>query len=666
MYNHYMAANRCPQCNAPNRVSARYCAECGAPLLGGIPDSRSKLEPVDSEHAHNNDYEGITLANRYRVEKELGRGGFGAVYKAWDQNLNRICALKENLDTSSEAQRQFAREASILANLSHPNLPRVTDHFSIPGRGQYLVMDFVEGQDLETILHQEGTPAIDQTLRWALQVTEALEYLHGQVPPVLHRDIKPANIRVTPKGQAMLVDFGLVKLYDPNLKTTMGARAVTPGYAPPEQYGQGKTDARSDLYALGATLYRSVTGKEPIESVQRVTGTTMPLAHQLNPHVPVVLSQIIDRLMALDPVNRYQSAAQLKADLSTIHAQAQNPPPSVASPLVAPTQVMDSSHLVRSYPQRQSAIQNAPAVGVAHQKTPSRPITTTGQKHSKVWLTMVAIFAIVAICGAAVFGFVGWALNTSGENTSATFTAAAQSTQIAQLNATATALSLAKPTPSTTSLKNENLPSPTASRSAIRRALILGLPDWPVRFEDDFTDSKNGWWVGENTATEHFDSIKSSIQGGYYRVELKAKEASNIWWVNNDKIQTGDHFIFATASQQMVGSGDAWRGLTFRHSGDSYYLFAIQDASKFGVWLYHNNVFSELLSPQTSFAINKGLLNHLLIVGQGSNFTFYINGQEVGKLSDTTLNAEGGGMYYEAGSSKVASFETDYIQTFAP
>src|SRR5512137_2167770 len=171
---------------------------------------------------------GQVFNNRYRIVKLLGQGGFGAVYRAWDSNLNKPCALKENLDVSPEAQRQFMREATILANLSHPNLPRVTDHFSLPGQGQYLVMDFVEGEDLASLQQRQGGALpVGQVLGWINQVADALTYMHSLQPPVVHRDIKPANIRITPEGRAMLVDFGLVKIYDPGMQTTLGARAVT-------------------------------------------------------------------------------------------------------------------------------------------------------------------------------------------------------------------------------------------------------------------------------------------------------------------------------------------------------------------------------------------------------------------------------------------------------
>jgi len=198
---------------------------------------------------------GQLLNSRYRIVKLLGQGGFGAVYRAWDTNLHGPVAVKENFDPSPASQNQFAREASMLFLLRHNNLPRVIDHFNIPGQGQYLVMDFIEGEDLQAMLDQTGGPLDEATvLPWIEQVCDALEYMHSQNPPVIHRDIKPANIKITPQGQAILVDFGIAKTFDPNLATTQGARAVTPGFSPNEQYGQGRTDARTDVYALGATL----------------------------------------------------------------------------------------------------------------------------------------------------------------------------------------------------------------------------------------------------------------------------------------------------------------------------------------------------------------------------------------------------------------------------
>ncbi len=267
---------------------------------------------------------GTILAQRYRIVKLLGQGGFGAVYKAWDTRLNAPCAVKENFETGEEAARQFAREASILANLRHPNLPKVIDHFSVQGQGQYLVMEYIEGEDLQEKLEQAvsgqrsaviGLPEA-QVLPWFEQICDALTYLHTRTPPIIHRDLKPANIRICPDGTAMLVDFGIAKQYDPQKRTTMGARAVTPGYAPFEQYGQEPTDTRTDVYALGATLYAALTGQTPVESIARTGGRPLPAPRSLNPAISIQAEAVILRAMALLPDQRYQNAAEFKRELS--------------------------------------------------------------------------------------------------------------------------------------------------------------------------------------------------------------------------------------------------------------------------------------------------------------------------------------------------------------
>lgn len=264
---------------------------------------------------------GQILKERYRIVELLGEGGFGAVYRAWDMNLNGPCAVKESFDVSPAAQSQFAREASILFNMRHPNLPRVFDSFSLPGQGRYLVMDYIQGEDLDHMIERTGMALTEsQALPWIIQVCDALSYLHSQNPPVIHRDIKPANIRITPDGQAMLVDFGIAKMYNPELKTTVGARAVTPGFSPPEQYGQGATDAQSDVYALGATLYALLTGQMPPDSVDLLAGNAAPPApaRVQNPTISSGVSAAIEKAMQLSKTQRYRSAAEFKAALQSV------------------------------------------------------------------------------------------------------------------------------------------------------------------------------------------------------------------------------------------------------------------------------------------------------------------------------------------------------------
>jgi hypothetical protein len=262
---------------------------------------------------------GQTLRNRYRIDALLGQGGMGAVYRAWDLNLNTAAVVKENLGYSSEAQKQFAREAGLLASLRHPNLPRVTDYFFLHGKGQYLVMDYIEGEDLGQILERQGPVSEALALNWICSVLDALHYLHSR--NVIHRDLKPANIKTCPDGQVFLVDFGLAKVYDPLVSTTAGARGVTPGYAPPEQYGEGHTDVRSDIYSVGATLYALLTGCVPPDVTKLVTGAAHLLSpQQLNPRILPRVAAAVLRAMQLRPVDRFQTVAELREELVACQA----------------------------------------------------------------------------------------------------------------------------------------------------------------------------------------------------------------------------------------------------------------------------------------------------------------------------------------------------------
>lgn len=274
--------------------------------------------------------QGFLLNNRYRIVRQLGQGGFGAVYQAYDTSLEVQCAVKENTSDAEFSSRQFFREATLLAQLRHPNLPRVTDYFSMPGQGQYLVMDYIEGQDLQAMLsqHPRGLPK-EQVLPWIAQVCDALQYLHSQTPPVVHRDIKPANIKITSKGQAVLVDFGIAKIYQPGTSTTIGAKALTPGFSPPEQYGAGgRTDPRSDIYALGATLYMLLTGKAPVESVERIVGHNLPAPRAINPSIPQNLNDAILKALAMDPAHRFQTIAPFAQAISSFRTAPRTAGPS--------------------------------------------------------------------------------------------------------------------------------------------------------------------------------------------------------------------------------------------------------------------------------------------------------------------------------------------------
>src|SRR5918912_636509 len=214
------------------------------------------------------------LQGRYRIVRQLGQGGMGAVYEAVDQRLDTTVALKETLFTDERLRKQFEREARLLARLHHPALPRVSDHFSETD-GQFLVMQFIPGDDLSEIMNRKrGLFPADQVLTWADQLLDALDYLHTQDPQIVHRDIKPQNLKLTSRGQIILLDFGLAKGSAGEMSKVGGAGSIlgyTPTYAPLEQIQGAGTDPRSDLYSLAATLYHLITGVTPPDALTRAT-----------------------------------------------------------------------------------------------------------------------------------------------------------------------------------------------------------------------------------------------------------------------------------------------------------------------------------------------------------------------------------------------------------
>jgi len=220
------------------------------------------------------------------------------------------------LYTTIAHSTQFHQEATILAGLRHPSLPRVSDHFVIEGVGEYLVMDYVKGQDLKELLDEHaGRLSEDEAVRIGVVVCDALDYMHSRTPPVIHRDIKPANLKITEGGHIILVDFGLAKHYEQGEMTAIGAKGVTSGYSPVEQYGEG-TDARSDIYALGATLYTLLTGQVPPEALDRAMGREeLPPMDKIVPGISEPLQAVIQKALAVKAESRYQSAQELKSAL---------------------------------------------------------------------------------------------------------------------------------------------------------------------------------------------------------------------------------------------------------------------------------------------------------------------------------------------------------------
>ena len=261
------------------------------------------------------------LQGRYKVVRQLGQGGMGTVYEAMDERLDTIVALKETFFADERLRKQFEREARLLARLHHPALPRVSDHFS-EGEGQFLVMQYIPGDDLSEMMAQRRGPfPAEQVLTWADQLLDALDYLHTQEPQIVHRDIKPQNLKLTQRGQIILLDFGLAKGQAGEISRVTTSASIfgyTPNYAPLEQIQGLGTDSRSDLYSLAATIYHLLTGTKPPDALTRaaalVNGQPDPLlsATELNPAVAPEVSNVLQQAMAQNREQRFPNASEMR------------------------------------------------------------------------------------------------------------------------------------------------------------------------------------------------------------------------------------------------------------------------------------------------------------------------------------------------------------------
>lgn len=286
----------CDACGAANPLTARCCQNCGT-LLPFRYTTGSLAQD-------------ILLAGRYQLLNRIGQGGMGAVYKAADTRFNhRSVAIKEMSSAGlpaarlQEAEAAFEREAHLLADLQHPNLPRIYDHFTENERS-YLVMDFIEGQTLEEYLERDrnGPRPLEMVVKWAEELCDVLTYLHTHEPPIVFRDLKPANVMLSSSGHVFLIDFGIARIFKPGKQHDTVALG-SPGYAAPEQYGKAQSTPRSDIYSLGALLHYLLTGVDPSEQP-----FFFRPASQLNPAVNPALESLLQQMLEMDSERRPASA----------------------------------------------------------------------------------------------------------------------------------------------------------------------------------------------------------------------------------------------------------------------------------------------------------------------------------------------------------------------
>ncbi|MEQ8186579.1 MAG: protein kinase [Candidatus Eremiobacterota bacterium] len=291
----------CAVCGAEHKATGKFCSECGSQKF--IEQDQEKLLLV----------RGDIIASRYKILDFLKAGGMGAVYKAEDLRLSKLCAIKELINQSLEGEEKkaafirFEREAKILSELEHPNLPRVIDYFTL-GNRHYLAMDYIDGEDLSGLLKRRGSKGLDEeeVVQWALQICDVLNYLHTRNPVVIYRDIKPSNIMLRRSdNKAMLIDFGIARTVALREEEGLTKTAIgTIGYMAPEQY-RGKADVRSDIYSLGATMHHLLSGKMPLPF------TLEPLKN-IRPDISSHVNAVVMTALRLNLNERFQSALEMK------------------------------------------------------------------------------------------------------------------------------------------------------------------------------------------------------------------------------------------------------------------------------------------------------------------------------------------------------------------
>ena len=297
---------RCSNCNHPNRLGARFCPKCGRPI-GQRPRYGTGLLPAST-----------VLRQRYVILGQIARGGQGAIYRVGDMRLTgKVWALKEMSESAAapqvgrqEAIDSFRREAEMLAQLEHLNLPKVVDIFEEQDK-QYMVMEFIDGKTLLKLMEEACGPLpVDLVLEWAEQLCDVLGYLHGQKPPIVYRDMKPQNVmEVSGTHAVKVIDFGIARFYAAGKKKDT-VKMGTPGYAPPEQYGKGQTDGRADVYALGAMLHYLLTRRDPATELFK-----FPPVRSLNSTVPREVDDAIMKAVSIRVESRHASMQEMSRAL---------------------------------------------------------------------------------------------------------------------------------------------------------------------------------------------------------------------------------------------------------------------------------------------------------------------------------------------------------------
>ena len=551
---------------------------------------------------------GDTLQNRYRVMSLLGKGGMGAVFRTWDTRLNIHVALKEmtpqpGLDHNTLAQlrQQFQQEATVLARLDHPNLVDVTDFFE-ENDNAYLVMRFIEGESMANRIKRLGPLPERDVLIWTSQLLDALAYCHGR--DVIHRDIKPQNIVISPEGRAMLVDFGLAKLWnpqDPRTRTVMRG-AGTPEYAPPEQYdmGAGHTDARSDIYSVGATVYQALTAKAPPSATQRMASpVSFVPPRRINASISPAIEKITLKAMEIAMERRYQSAQEMRQAVMAVLQPSSTARRAVAQPrrrVAHPTETAPPAK------QKSGVLLGLGGMGLA----------------------VVGVACLLLAVGAVVVASLLYDGNEAmGETSTPQPTLTSSATVTPEIGATETPDSGGE----TPDAENG---TPVSTTATPRPIVTPSQDSGGILFQDDFSDPASGWEVGD------YDGGNVGYKDGAYYV-ASTQENSTMWGVAHTSFD--DVVIEVDATQVLAGpDNNNDYGVICREQGDGkgYYLLISGDGF-YAIAKTGADGFDWLAEWTKGDAIRQGnATNHIRAICSGSTLSLFVNGERVATAQDNT------------------------------
>ncbi len=629
---------------------------------------------------------GTIVHGRYRITRLIGQGGMGAVYAAIDETFKSQVALKQmfpmphlTVQQVADLERAFQCEAHLLHQLRHPALPRVSDYFT-DAYGRFLVMDYIEGQNLATLLAQrqeiERKPLTEaEVVTWAIKVLDALEYLHQQQPPIIHRDIKPDNITLTPNDEIFLLDFGIAK-GSTMLTTLMGQRSVyayTLAYASLEQVQGAGTDARSDLFSLAATMYHLLSGHaldQPprcdvlTRAAARVRNEPDPLL--LPPNLSPGLRQVLQQALALDPDDRPPNAAAMRQALLDTQK------PSGSGRLVA--LVLAVVLLVIGFLIGDHLWNLASSIFVPGRDSTYVPIdsvaagieTVTG-KLPLISTVLPETSTMTAVEATQVIQTEGAMQATDAIQIEATVVAQLQATQVAARatdEAQAIAATVAAQVQATTEALSAPDPTPVQPGDTVPDRLSVAR-QWPMAFADTFTSSTGTWFTGNYVNPRVDGTIR--IGDGVHHWQVTPFQDTT-WWLRPSIPPVADFYLEADM-QRIRGTSDSSYGVIFRlqeNGGFRYYRFMVTDTGGYEVALFDRGDTTTLIPRRPVAHLEPGGINRIAVIGDGSQFTFYVNDHYVDTLTDHTLSQGQVGIIIGLIAYDEAVFETSSFTLRTP